>query len=85
VTDRAEYLRRWRASRGATKDPFGVFDDDEWDELHRELGEIAKRRRLTAGGDLPMAEIGAVLREHAPHCGVIGPGWRRLCDVMEAL
>lgn len=56
-----------------TLDPFKILTDDEWRELHDSLAEMANRRRLVE-----------VLSAATPMCGVIGPGWRRLCAVIEA-
>ncbi len=54
-----------------TLDPFSILNDDEWRELHDGLTEMANRRRLVE-----------TLSAATPMCGVIAPGWRRLCDVL---
>lgn len=60
-------------SEPKTLDPFGILTDDEWRELHDGLAEMANARRLVE-----------VLSANVPMCGVIAPGWRRLCAVIEA-
>lgn len=56
-TPNERYALKQGLQRVGTKDPFGILTDDQWDELHADLAEMARLRRRAEmeAAWLPMA------------------------------